>query len=188
MNKPITHGRVIRSILLLQEFSITIVDRPGKANQVAYFLSCINTSGENVRIVDSFLDENLFSISIQSPWFVDIANYLSSRKLPPHFSPREKRQVIKKSAIYSWIRGDIFYIENDLIIRRCIREDEVLDILKEFHDEPCGGHFVDKRAAYKILHLGYYWTTLFRDAKKYVRNCDGYQRMGKPVAREDILL
>ena len=30
--KPITHGRVTRWLLLLQEFNITIIDRPGKEN------------------------------------------------------------------------------------------------------------------------------------------------------------
>jgi hypothetical protein len=30
MNKPITNARVTRWLLLLQEFDITIVDRPGK--------------------------------------------------------------------------------------------------------------------------------------------------------------
>ena len=44
--------------------------------------------------------------------------------------------------------------------------------LKACHDEPCGGHFEDKMTTYKILRLGYYWPTLFRDAKKYVRSCD----------------
>ena len=139
---------------------------------MADFLSHINTYGEDVPVLDSFPNENLFLISIKSPWFVDIANYLSSGKLPSYFSPREKRQVIKQSARYSWITGDIFYTGNDLIIRRCIREDEVIDIFKACHDEPCGGHFADKRTTYKVLRLGYYWPTLFRDAKKYVRSCD----------------
>ena len=30
MNKPVTNGRVTRWLLLLQEFNITILDRPGK--------------------------------------------------------------------------------------------------------------------------------------------------------------
>ncbi len=47
----------------------------------------------------------------------------------------------------------IVKIGPDLMIRRCVREDEMPDILKEFHDEPCGGHFSDKRTAYKILLL-----------------------------------
>ena len=60
--------------------------------------------------------------------------------------------------------------------------------MKECHDEPCGGHFVDKRTAYKILCIGYYWPTLFRDAKKYVRICDSCQRMGKPISRDEMPL
>ena len=36
-NKPVTNGRVTRWVLLLQEFNITIIDRPGKENLVAYF-------------------------------------------------------------------------------------------------------------------------------------------------------
>ena len=39
------------------------------------------------------------------------------------------------------------------------------DILKSNHDGPCGGHFSGKRKTYKILHLGHYWPTLFRDSK-----------------------
>lgn len=37
-NKPITNGRVKGWLILLQEFDITIKDRPGKENHVADFL------------------------------------------------------------------------------------------------------------------------------------------------------
>jgi hypothetical protein len=39
MNKPITNGRVTRWLLLLQEFNITVLDRPRKDNVVDDFLS-----------------------------------------------------------------------------------------------------------------------------------------------------
>ena len=39
MIKPITSGRFTRWLLLLQEFNITIMDKPGKETLVAYFLS-----------------------------------------------------------------------------------------------------------------------------------------------------
>ena len=156
MSKPITNHRVTRWLLLLQEFNITIVDRPGKENLVAYFLSQINHGGEMEPINDDFPNEHLFSLSVKTPWFVDLANYLTTRKLPQHLTSREKQKVIKQSANYTWIEGDLFRTRPDLIIRRCVREDEVFDILKSCHDEPCGGHFVDKRTAYKVFHLGYY--------------------------------
>eukprot|EP00253_Pinus_taeda_P012551 PITA_12551 len=41
MNKPVTNGRVTRWLLLLQEFNITVLDRPGKQNTEADFLSRI---------------------------------------------------------------------------------------------------------------------------------------------------
>ena len=95
MNKPITSGRVTRWLLLLQEFNITVLDRPGKENQVADFLSRLQNPGEVVPVEDSFPDENLFAISIVNPWYVDLANYLSTGRTPPHFTTKEKKRQTK---------------------------------------------------------------------------------------------
>ena len=57
MNKPITSGRVTRWLLLLQEFNITVLDRQGKENQVADFLSRLQNQGEVVPVEDSFPNE-----------------------------------------------------------------------------------------------------------------------------------
>ena len=46
MNKPITNGRVTQWLLLLQEFNISIMDRPGKTNVVVDFLSRIINNEE----------------------------------------------------------------------------------------------------------------------------------------------
>jgi hypothetical protein len=92
------------------------------------------------------------------------------------------------SAPYSWIKGDLFYTGPDMIIHRCVREDEMFNILKACHDEPCGGHFADRRTTYKILHSGYFWPTLFRDVKKYVWGCDSFQRMGHLVQADEMPL
>lgn len=62
------------------------------------------------------------------------------------------------------------------------------DILKACHDELCGGHFADKRTSYKILSLGYYWSSLFKDAKQYVKRCDSCQRVGKPNPSNEMPL
>ena len=47
MNKPITNGRITRWLLLLQEFNITILDRPGRENLVVGFLSIINNDNSD---------------------------------------------------------------------------------------------------------------------------------------------
>jgi hypothetical protein len=53
MNKPITNARFTRLLLLLQAFDITIVDRPGKENVVADFLSRL-THDDDTPVNDSF--------------------------------------------------------------------------------------------------------------------------------------
>ena len=73
-------------------------------------------------------------------------------------------------------------------IHRFIREDEFYDILRARHDEPCGGHFVDRRTRHKVLQMGYYWPTIFKDAKKYVQACDSCQRMGRPGQADEMPL
>ena len=87
MNKPITNGRVTWWLLLLQEFNITVIDRPGKENLIADFLSRIQHEDGTKTVDDTFPDEHLFIVSVQTPWFADIANYLATGKLPNHLSP-----------------------------------------------------------------------------------------------------
>jgi len=188
MNKPITNVKITKWLLLLQEFNITILDRSGKQNTIADFLSRIQNDNNNVPVEDNFLDEYLFVVSIKSPWFADISNYWATWKLLPYLSPREKRKAIQTSASYSWIDAELYKTRPNLIIRRCVREDEILEILKSCHDEPCGGNFTDKRTAYKVFLLGYYCLSLFKDAKEYVKRCDNCQRMGKPIPSDEMPL
>ena len=74
MNKPVTNVRVTRHLLLLQEFDITIIDRPGKENVVADFLSCFTNIDDNLAVEDSFPYEHLFAVSAHSPWYADVTN------------------------------------------------------------------------------------------------------------------
>ena len=131
-----------------------------------------------------FPDEHLFVVSVQTPWFVDIANYLATGKIPSHLSLHEKHRIIVHSSNYSWVDNDLFCTGPNLIIRQCVREDEMTEILHASHDGPRGGHFFDKRTTYKVLHSGYYWPSIFKDAAKYVKGCDSFQRMGIPTSFE----
>ena len=90
MNKPITNGKITRWLLLLQEFNITIIDRPGKENLVVDFLSRINHGFETSPVEDDFPDEHFFALATNPPWYEDLANYLTTGKFPQHLSSREK--------------------------------------------------------------------------------------------------
>eukprot|EP00253_Pinus_taeda_P015001 PITA_15001 len=114
-------------------------------------------------------------------YYTNVANYFITGKLPSHLYPREKRKIIQDSSRYSWISNEFYKTGPDYVIRRSVREDEIPNILKACHDEPCGGNFADKRTTYKILSLGYYWLSIFKYAREYVKRCDNCQRVGKPA-------
>eukprot|EP00253_Pinus_taeda_P019157 PITA_19157 len=57
----------------------------------------------------------------------------------------------------------------DSVLLRCLEKPEAQKVLQELHDGPAGGHFGADTIAHKIIHVGYYWPTLFRDTHEYVR-------------------
>jgi len=86
--------------------------------------------------------------------------------------------LIRESVTYSWINGTLYKCGVDNILRKCIRKDEVFDVLRTYHDEPIGGHYSNKRTALKVLGASYYWPSLHKDVRNYVNQC---QRMGEPT-------
>ncbi|GJY25889.1 reverse transcriptase domain-containing protein [Tanacetum coccineum] len=71
--------RLIRWMLLLQEFDIEIKDKKGTENVVADNLSRIdnNESSDDSEVDDNFPIETLMEINTRNePWFADSANYL----------------------------------------------------------------------------------------------------------------
>ena len=64
----------------------------------------------------------------------------------------------------------------------------MIDVLQACHDGPYGGRFSNKRTTYKVLHSGYYWASIFKDATKYVKGCDSCQRMGRCTTSDQMPL
>jgi len=54
-------------LLLLQEFDITIKDRPRKENSVANFLSWVPNINDPLAVDDQFPDEHLFAVPVKMP-------------------------------------------------------------------------------------------------------------------------
>jgi len=74
MNKSIHNGRIIKFLLLLEEFDVQIVEKPSKHNVVADFLSRVPHQIKEGFVNDYFPYEQLFAITNQTLWFNDIAN------------------------------------------------------------------------------------------------------------------
>src|SRR5215813_4237779 len=81
MSKQDAKPRLLRWILLLQEFNLTIKDKKGAENVIADHLSRLtNESSIDITpINDSFPDDFLFSIN-SLPWYANIVNFLVIEK------------------------------------------------------------------------------------------------------------
>ena len=88
MTKNDAKSRLIRWVLLLQEFDLEIRDKKGTENLVANHLSRLEGPRDEVQISDDFPDEKLLVIEDTKPvpWFADYVNYLVAKLIPPDFS------------------------------------------------------------------------------------------------------
>jgi hypothetical protein len=73
--------RLIRWVLLLQEFDLEIRDKKGSENVVVDHLSRLfhEEEGDELRLNENFPDEQLSTIDTKLPWYVDIVNYITAK-------------------------------------------------------------------------------------------------------------
>ncbi|GKU88873.1 hypothetical protein SLEP1_g3087 [Rubroshorea leprosula] len=96
LSKKDAKARLIRWILLLQEFDLTIKDKKGVENVVADHLSRLEFNDSNIEsspIRDDFPDEHLLAVS-QVPWYAHIVNYLVSSEIPLDWNAQDKRKFL----------------------------------------------------------------------------------------------
>ena len=61
---------------------------------------------------------------------------------------------------------------------RCINEEEAKYILEEIHEGIYGDHASPRSLISKVIRMGYFWPTLQKDVKEFVKKCDKCQRFG----------
>ncbi|RVX18526.1 Retrovirus-related Pol polyprotein from transposon 17.6 [Vitis vinifera] len=120
LTKQDAKARLIRWILLFQEFDLQIRDKKEVENVVADHLSrlVITHNSHVLPINDDFPEESLMLLA-KTPWYAHIANYLVTGEVP------------------------------NQIIRKCVPEEEQQGILNHCHESACGGHFASQKTAMK---------------------------------------
>ncbi|GJW44877.1 reverse transcriptase domain-containing protein [Tanacetum coccineum] len=65
----------------------------------------------------------------------------------------------------------------------CVAGNEIHEILAHCHSGPTGGHHSASITRRKVYESGFYWHSIFKDAKDYVMRCDACQRSGNISSR-----
>ncbi|GJX19412.1 reverse transcriptase domain-containing protein [Tanacetum coccineum] len=186
--------RLLRWILLLQEFDVIIRDKKGAENLAADHLSRLENPHqgdlEKKEINETFPLETLGMISFHgdssTPWFADIANYHAGNFVVKGMSSQQKKKFFKDVKHYFWDDPYLFRIGADQVIRRCVYGQEAVDILMACHNGPTGGHHGANYTAKKVFDSGFYWPTIYRDAHDMVKSCDSCQRQGKISQKDEM--
>nr|GEV58462.1 reverse transcriptase domain-containing protein [Tanacetum cinerariifolium] len=155
-SKKDAKARLLRWILLLQEFDFKVIDTKGVENYVADYLSRLENPYEIIfdpkEINETFLLESLNKITHKdpsTPWFADFANYHAG----------------------------------NFIFKAC---KEAIDILNACHSVPTGGHYGANYTAKKVFDSGFYWPTIYKDAFELVKRCDSCQHQGKISQKDEM--
>ncbi|GJS04584.1 reverse transcriptase domain-containing protein [Tanacetum coccineum] len=193
-NKKDAKARLLRWVLLLQEFDFKVIDTKGAENYAADHLSRLENPYENVfdpkEINETFPLETLNMVTSHDkqniPWFADIANYHAGNFLIKGMSTQQKRKFFKDIKHYFWDDPYLFRTCADQIIRRCVFGQEALEILKACHEGPTGGHHSANITARKVFDAGFFWPTIYKDAYELIKSCDACQRQGKISQRDEM--
>ena len=104
MTKKDAKPRLIRWVLLLQEFVVEIKDKKGIANLVADHFSRLEGARDDVPVNDEFPDEKLLAIEDMRvvPWFADFVNYLVAKEVPLEFNYQQKKRFFAHLKHYYW--------------------------------------------------------------------------------------
>nr|GEV92830.1 reverse transcriptase domain-containing protein [Tanacetum cinerariifolium] len=184
LNKQDAKPRLIRWVLLLQEFDIIIRDKKGSENLAADHLSRLENPHKDVSknkyINENFPLETLGVISSGStPWFADYANFHAGNFNVKGMSSQQKKKFFKDAKHYFWDDPYLFRICADQIIQRCMLGQEAFDILKACPDRPTGGHHGTNLTAKKVFDVGFFWPTIYRDAHTMIKSYDTFKNKAK---------
>ncbi|GAU37514.1 hypothetical protein TSUD_21190 [Trifolium subterraneum] len=190
ITKADSKPRLIRWMLLLQEFDLEIKDKKGTENLVADHLSRLvnnEVTKHEHEVREEFPDEKLLMMQ-ERPWFADMANYKASGLIPEDFNWHQKKKFLREANQYVWDDPYLFKIGADNLLRRCVTTEEATNILWHCHNSPYGGHYNGERTAAKVLQSGFFWPTLFRDAHQHAQRCNNCQMTGGISRRNEIPL
>ncbi|CAM8987397.1 unnamed protein product [Rhodiola kirilowii] len=125
LSKKDSKPRLIRWVLLLQEFDIEIRDKKGAENLVADHLSRLelgelDREEDKLLINDSLVDEQLMHIDMDNvSWYADFVNFLACGILPPDLSHNQKRKFLSDVKRYFWDDHFLYRLCADGLYRTC---------------------------------------------------------------------
>ena len=154
LTKKDAKPRLLRWILLLQEFDLEIKDKKGVENTVADHLSRMPiTNMQDLPINDFLRDDMLLKVTDSNSWYANIVNFMVSGYVPPG---ENKKKLLYESRRHLWDNPYLYRVCSDGLLRRCVLAAEGIQIIEKCHSAPYGGHYGIFCTQSKIWRSGFY--------------------------------
>ncbi|GJY39486.1 reverse transcriptase domain-containing protein [Tanacetum coccineum] len=93
---------------------------------------------------DKFLNEHLMKLKAklndEEPWYADYINYIVEKVVPPKWTPERRKRFFSQAWNYFLDEPFAFRLCPDNVMRRCVAENKILEILAHCHSSLTGGH------------------------------------------------
>ncbi|GJR86840.1 reverse transcriptase domain-containing protein [Tanacetum coccineum] len=193
-NNAKEHYTTTEKELLAVVFSFDKFRKKGAENLAADHLPRLENPDLGVfteeEIFDEFPDEHLMILKAElnddEPWYADYVNYIVGKIMPPKWTPDRRRRFLSQVKNYFWDEPYAFRLCPGNITRRCVAGSEILEILAHCHSRPTEGHHSASITRRKVYESGFFWPSIFKDAKDYVMRCDACQRAGNISLRSEM--
>jgi hypothetical protein len=139
LTKKDAKPRMLRWILLLQEFGVEIKDKKGVENTVAdHLLRMPVTKTQDLPINDFLCDDMLLKVTNSNTWYANIMNFMVSGYVP---QGENRKKSLYESRCHLWNDPYLYRVCSDCLLRRCVPTAEGAQIIEKCHFAPYGGHF-----------------------------------------------
>ncbi|XP_074305491.1 uncharacterized protein LOC141640707 [Silene latifolia] len=134
---------IVHAIEKFRQYLVGSKDKAGSENVIADHLSRLTVEDHGIQdksgpINEWLRDDGLMEVSIKTPWFADLANYIVSGFLPDEMEQRERRKLRNDAKRYFWNDPHLFRKCGDGMFRRCVSREEGLEIVDRVHNSPMG--------------------------------------------------
>ena len=153
-------------------------DRLAKAVSTEHMLTHGNVFSF-VQISPLIDSDNIQEIGSESNWTTSIGLYLKNEVLPDE---KEAARKIKVQAARLVLIKDVLYKRGfSRPYLWCLGNEEADYVMREVHEGICGNYSRSRSLVHKLVQVGYYWPTMQKDAKAYVKTCDKCQRFSNII-------
>ncbi|GJV90344.1 reverse transcriptase domain-containing protein [Tanacetum coccineum] len=186
--KKDSKARLLRWVLLLQEFDFNVIDTKGAENLAADHLSRLENPYENVldpkEVNEKFPLETLHMVTSRgdssTPWFADYANYHAGNFIVKGMSSQQKNKFFKDVKHYFWDDPYLFKICAVLQAKKLLTSSKLAIV------DPPGDITVPTTQPKKFLTQDFIGPINLSRCHDLVTRCDTCQRQGKISQRDEM--